>query len=138
MILNKSLNKEFLIFCLIGLLGFFFDYELFIFFFTFLDQYIYFAKFISTLIAITLTFFLNRFFTFKLQSQKLKYKKHKEYTLYLLVQVIGGFVNFISFSTLIYFYPELLTIPIIPTAISAIFVAFLSFLNLKLFIYKNT
>jgi putative flippase GtrA len=134
---NRFLNKEFLGFCVVGFLGFFFDYGFFKLFFKLFKNNIYFVKVISTFFAITLTFFLNKFFTFKTYLGQLKYKRNKEYIIYFLIQSIGGIINIFSFSLLIFIYPELRNAPFLPIALSAFFVAFLNFIILKLLVYKR-
>jgi putative flippase GtrA len=136
--MNKFLSKEFIFFCSVGFLGFFFDYIFFKFFFKFFDANIFFIKFLSTFLAITLTFFLNRLFSFKNYLAKLKFRNSKEYTLYFLIQGIGGGINFLSFSFLIMMHPELRSSPFIPIAISAIFVSILNFSMLKFFLYNKS
>lgn len=59
------------------------------------------GRVVSFLIAVFVTWILNRTFTF---SQKSPYSKKKEYSIYITIQSTGAVLNYSVFVSLIYYF----------------------------------
>ncbi|MEA3289167.1 MAG: GtrA family protein [Campylobacterota bacterium] len=128
--------RSFLTFGIVGSVGFIADASILLYLVEILNTNITPARFISFICAVFVTWILNRYFTFS-DSEK-KYKKHKEYFIYLTIQSIGALINFTVFFTLIALYENLEKILIVPLAIGSIaaLVFNFTFIRSKLFIHR--
>lgn len=93
--------KKFFFFGLIGTVGFIVDTTILLYLVYIWQAPLFISRTISFMIAVYVTWLLNRNVTFK--SSHKKYKKTKEYMYYFTIQSIGGLINFIVFFILIYF-----------------------------------
>ena len=76
----------------------------------------YTARAISFTTAVTATWYMNRRWVFERNAVRMS---GREYTSYLLVQLIGAVINLSVFVAVIEFVPELAAIPVIPLAVGA-------------------
>ncbi|MDD5341307.1 MAG: GtrA family protein [Patescibacteria group bacterium] len=75
---KKEIVRQFLKFCLVGILNTIIDYGVYLFFSRALGLYFLYANIVSVLVAMTFSFFANKYWTFgnfenKLASQYLKF-----------------------------------------------------------------
>lgn len=119
--------KQFLNFAIVGTIGFCVDATVLLIFVNILFFEIYIARIISFIIAVFVTWILNRVFTFG----KSKYSKKREYSYYFIVQSIGAILNYIIFIALVKsveFFEEYL---IVPLGIASIIAMFFNFVVMK-------
>jgi putative flippase GtrA len=74
------------------------------------------ARAISFTVAVTTTWYINRRWVFERGAIEMT---GREYTSYLLVQVIGAVINLSVFVAVIEFVPGLVEIPVVPLALGA-------------------
>ena len=77
---------------------------------------IFHARAVSFSVAVTLTWAINRNFAFAGLQMK---QKGREYSAYLLVQVVGAALNLVVFVIFIAVYPQFRATPVIPLATGA-------------------
>lgn len=120
--------KQFLKFGIVGIVGFLVDaIILLVLVYIFLFD-ISLSRILSFLMAVFVTWLLNRNFTF---NKKDKYSKKKEYSYYLTIQSVGALLNYIVFIILVknfLFFEEYL---IVPLAIASIIAMFFNFFALR-------
>lgn len=124
--------KQLIRFGIIGTIGFITDASVLLFFVNFLDFSIEVSRIFSFLVAVLVTWVLNRSFTFSSR----KYSKSKESTLYFVIQTLGAFLNYIIFLILVYSFPIFKEYLIIPLAIASIVVMFFNFFTIKNKVYN--
>jgi putative flippase GtrA len=93
------------------------------------------ARSLSFLSAVTGTWFLNRFWTFKLEKGV---GRSKEYAYYIVTQIIGAAINLLVFYLLIKFYPLTVNTPQIPLALGAAVSLGFNYTVSKKFVFKGT
>lgn len=74
------------------------------------------ARSVSFILAVTSTWALNRFWTFEVARRM---GMRREYTSYIVTQVLGAVINLAIFFILIKLYPLLRSTPLIPLAFGA-------------------
>ena len=77
----------------------------------------YVARAISFTVAVTATWYMNRRWVFE---QVTAHKRSREYTAYLVVQVIGAVINLSIYVAVIELVPRLAETPVIPLALGAV------------------
>lgn len=125
--------KQFILFGLIGTVGFAVDSLILLFLVKYQGFDLVISRMCSFSSAVFATWVLNRTFTFA--NSDINIKKSKEYAQYLVVQIIGAFINFSVFFVLIYsidFFKDML---ILPLAIGALFSLIFNFIVTKKRIY---
>lgn len=124
--------KQFIKFSVVGSIGFIIDASILLLLINILDVNIVFSRLISFLVAVFITWILNRNFTF---FKKEESKKKKEYSLYLIIQTVGAMLNYFIFIFLIQYNNFFEDYLIISLAISSIITMFFNFyiLNKKLY-----
>ena len=125
--------KEFIKFGVVGTFGFLSDAIVLLLLVNKLGFSIELSRIFSFLIAVFVTWVLNRTFTFEKEAN---YTKRKEYFIYFLIQTIGAGINYIIFIFLVYFDDFFRNNLIIPLAIASIIVMFFNFIMIKKKIYK--
>jgi putative flippase GtrA len=120
--------RQFILFGLVGTVGFIVDAAVLLYLVHLKNFDLIHSRIISFVIAVFCTWILNRYFTF---SNKKQNHKLKEYSRYFTVQVIGALINFIVFFSLIYIYPPLKEMLIIPLAAASIIAMFFNYLASK-------
>lgn len=103
-------------FALVGAIGFLIDAGILTVLMTGFGFDHYSARAISFTVAVTATWYMNRRWVFERNAVRMS---GREYTSYLLVQIIGAVINLSIFILVIEFVPELARIPVIPLAIGA-------------------
>lgn len=125
--------KKFFYFGIVGTVGFIVDTLILLFLVYILQLPIYFARFISFIIAVFITWLLNRNLTFKNVNKK--HKKSKEFFYYLATQSTGALINFIIFFVLVYLTTYFHNNLIFSMAIASIVALFFNFYVIKNRIY---
>lgn len=77
----------------------------------------YSARAISFTVAVTATWYMNRRWVFARSTASMS---GREYTSYLLVQIIGAVINLSVFVVIIELVPRLTAVPVIPLAVGAV------------------
>lgn len=93
----------------------------------------YIARLVSFSVAATITWALNRKWTFPGASLQ---RRGPQYVRYLVVQVIGALINLGIFAILIAFWPALLVVPVFPLAAGALVAMAFTLLSSKLFVFS--
>ena len=114
--MSKSIFRRLPGFVLVGAIGFLIDAGILTALMTSADFGHYSARAISFTIAVTATWYINRRWVFARGAVEMT---GREYTSYLLVQVVGAVINLSVFVAVIEFVPELARIPVIPLAVGA-------------------
>lgn len=125
--------KQLITFGIVGSIGFIVD-ALVLLFLVHVEHWdIVYARINSFLIAVFITWILNRYFTFSTKTVQIN--KPKEYLYYLTIQSIGAGINFGIFMLLINFFSFLKSWLIIPLAIGSIVAMFFNFFMIKRNVY---
>lgn len=115
-------------------MGFIVDASILLFLVHKLSLEISYSRFFSFLCAVFITWLINRKFTFP----KVKnINKRKEYGLYFVIQMMGAFLNYIIFISLVYFHSFFEEYLIIPLAIASLSGMFFNFFMIKKKIYNS-
>ena len=114
--MSKSIFRRLPGFVLVGAIGFLIDAGILTVLMTGADFGHYSARAISFTVAVTATWYLNRRWVFERGAVGMS---GREYSSYLLVQVIGAVINLSVFVAVIKFVPKLAQIPVIPLALGA-------------------
>ena len=120
-------------FALIGGIGFITDGGILTLLNQQFEQNVYASRLVSFTCATLVTWALNRTFTFKDSTHK---SKKKEYSGYVLIQVIGSSINLSIFSLLLLLFPILAPYPIIPLAVGAGIAMVFNFTSTKFILYR--
>ena len=110
-------NKRLVRFAVVGGAGFLMDASVLSILVQFADMGLYSSRTVSFLLAVSLTWYLNRTWTFGTT----KNKRHgKEYVRYFLVQVAGALFNLGVYVYCIETFEQLARYPVIPLAMGAL------------------
>ncbi|MCX6745860.1 MAG: GtrA family protein [Candidatus Parcubacteria bacterium] len=82
--LKHEIVRQFVKFCLVGVLNTLIDFGVYLFFSRWLGLYYLFANFISVIVAMTFSFFLNKYWTFQNSEKKIK----SQYLKFALVNLV--------------------------------------------------
>ena len=113
--------KQIIKFGTVGTIGFIVDATVLLIFVEMLFFSIEMSRIASFLVAVFMTWILNRNFTF---SVNVLTSKRKEYFLYLTIQTFGAILNYIIFISLVYSFIVMKEYLILPLAISSLIVMF--------------
>jgi putative flippase GtrA len=128
--------RQFIKFGMVGIIGFFVDSYALYGFMDFLGLDLYVGRLASYLVAATATWALNRIFTF--QSSKGNYSnKRKQWGKFLLVNSIGGFVNYGVYAFLVSIYAVFTSFPVLAIAVGSISGLFFNFFLSRKIVFQN-
>lgn len=113
---SKMIYREFFAFAWVGIVGFIVDATILTILVTVYDWSSYAARLISFSVAVWVTWFLNRHWTFRARSAS---GPHARYTKYFTIQAIGALINYGIFAACIYTNQILASYPIIPLGIGS-------------------
>lgn len=119
--------KQLINFAIVGSIGFIVDATFLFLFIKYLFWDMSFSRALSFLIAVFVTWLLNRSFTFI----KSSYSKKKEYSYYLIIQILGAFLNYAIFIILIKSFVFFENYFILALAIASFFAMFFNFIVMK-------
>jgi putative flippase GtrA len=128
-------KKRFLKFAMIGTIGFIVDSLAFGCFFRLLKLPIYIARALAFVPAVSTTWLLNRRLTFSDRSRPRR-KRH-EYLGYMMVNLAGTTINFLTFIAAVEFVPSLKQIAIIPLVLGSLSGLLFNYNLSKLLVYKR-
>lgn len=107
---------------------------------TFLSQCIgwdvYLSRGASFASATIVTWALNRIVTFRMASGSRRRGRAKEYASYFLIQSIGALINLAIFAGLLWRFPELKGLPLIPLAAGSAVALFFNFFAARRFVFQ--
>lgn len=128
--------KQFAAFGAIGTVGFVVDAGVL----TLLSQAagidIYLSRLVSFTVAVLVTWLLNRSLVFKTRHAESR-QKRRELGRYFLVQAGGAIVNLAAFAALVWFYPQLRAIPVVPLAAGAVLALLFNFSGSRLWVFED-
>jgi putative flippase GtrA len=104
-------------FVVVGAIGFLIDAGILTLLMTGFELDHYSARAISFTVAVTFTWYMNRRWVFEKSTASMS---GREYSSYIVVQVIGALINLSIFVAVIEIVPSLTNIPVIPLAVGAI------------------
>jgi len=90
------------------------------------------ARLISIPTAVTVTYFLNRLFTFAEQKSELL---GQEYFRYVVVQALGALTNFSVYIAILKFPPTAAVHPVAALAVGSLFGLFVNFIGSRYFVF---
>lgn len=121
-------------FVLVGAIGFIVDASILTVLMTGFSFDHYSARAISFTTAVTVTWYLNRRWVFNRRAVPMS---GREYSAYVLVQIIGAVINLVIFVVVIELVPDLARIPVIPLAIGAVAGLLFNFTASSFFVFRN-
>ena len=92
------------------------------------------SRFVSFGVAVTMTWVLNRAWTF---SRTRRTNRGHEYVAYLVTQGVGAALNLGVFFTLLWVYPALRQHPLVPLAAGALVALIFNFIVSKTLVYHS-
>ncbi len=122
-------------FVLVGAIGFLIDAGILTALMTGFGFDHYSARAISFTIAVTATWYMNRRWVFDRNAAPMT---GREYSSYLLVQIIGAVINLSVFVAVIEFVPKLVRMPVIPLAIGAAAALLFNFSASSRFVFSES
>lgn len=126
--------RQLLLFSLVGGFGFIVDSAFLYILKPCLGLYI--SRFLSFLIAVLVTWILNRMYTFNDLVDVKKGRAH-EFVVYLFLMCIGGSVNILTYVVFIYNVKFVSEAPILGVAIGSLAGLVFNFISSKVFLYKS-
>ena len=133
--MGKSIFGRLPGFVLVGAIGFLIDGGILTALMTGADFGHYGARAISFTVAVTTTWYINRRWVFERGAIEMT---GREYTSYLLVQVIGAVINLSVFVAVIEFIPGLAEIPVVPLALGAAVALVFNFSASSRFVFSDS
>lgn len=125
--------KQLIKFGTIGTIGFIVDASILLLAVEILMFSIEISRAISFLVAVFVTWLLNRIFTF---SNNSLFSIKKEYILYLIIQTFGALLNYLIFLILIYNFEIMEQYLLIPLSLASLIIMFFNFFITKRVIYN--
>ncbi|MEA9393432.1 GtrA family protein [Acerihabitans sp. TG2] len=134
----KSLSSPVLlnviIFGIVGVVGFVFDAGVL---YALKGQIgVYPAKLVSFVVAVVVTWLLNRWITFRRSRSGMRL--WREFTQYFVLMIAGGTVNYLAFWISTRYSPTIMAFPVIGVAIGSLCGMVFNYTSAKLFVFKKT
>jgi putative flippase GtrA len=121
-------------FVVVGAIGFLIDAGILTLLMTGFELDHYSARAISFTVAVTFTWYMNRRWVFEKSTASMS---GREYSSYIVVQVIGALINLSVFVAVIEIVPSLTNIPVIPLAVGAIAALLFNFSASSRFVFPE-
>jgi putative flippase GtrA len=121
-------------FALVGALGFLLDSGVLYIGLYFLGLGYYLGRLVSYLCASTVTWYFHRVYTFKLKSLA---NKKKQFLSFVLLNSLGGVVNYSIYALLVANYEIYREIPVVAVAIGALFGMFVNYYLSKKIVFTS-
>lgn len=134
--LNRQLVIKVFSFGCVGVVGFLVDAGVLSALVRLAGMNVYVSRVVSFVLAVFVTWLLNRTWVFK-DVEKRDESKKREYASYLLVQGIGALINLGVFSTLIALNPSMKMQPVIPLAVGSFIAMFFNFAGAQLWVFAT-
>lgn len=129
----KRLFREFLLFGLVGTVGFIADTGILYLFRDSVGNY--WARAISFPCAVFVTWILNRNLTFRNKSANRTLAR--EFVHYFGMMIAGGMVNYGTYAVLVAWSPTVQRLPVLGVAAGSLAGMFVNYLQLRLLMYKH-
>lgn len=133
----KSISLPFLLnvvmFGVVGVVGFVFDAG--VLYALKGEIGIYPAKLVSFVVAVIVTWLLNRWLTFKDRPSGMNLRQ--EFTQYFMLMIAGGVVNYLAFWLSTRYSPTIMAFPIIGVAIGSLCGMVFNYTSAKLLVFKK-
>lgn len=126
--------RQFGLFSAIGVVGFLVDSAVLYTALILVDMSPYVARLVSYFVAATTTWGLNRNFTFRHSPSA---NQHREWAMFLAVNAIGGSVNYLVYSTVIYTYSGRGLFPLIGVASGSLAGLLFNFSLSKILVFRT-
>lgn len=130
----KKLHRPLFSFTFVGGIGFMADASVLTLLVNGLNWGPYRARLCSFAVAVTLTWYLNRHWTFASQARN---NKKIEYARYLTVQSIGALLNLGIYSICLETFPVMVTYPVLALAIGSGIALFFNFYASRYFVFRQ-
>jgi len=127
-------SRRFIAFACIGSVGFLVDASILTTLITGYGWGLYSSRLISFGTAVTVTWYLNRRWTF---ARQMSPDRKKEYSRYIAVQTIGALLNFGIYSICITVIAALAAWPVIPLAVGSAVALVFNYLAAKKYVYTG-
>ncbi|CAN7443111.1 GtrA family protein [Caballeronia sp. LjRoot31] len=134
--MNRALVKKLLAFGCVGAVGFAVDAGVLSLLAQKLGVNVYLARVISFLIAVFVTWLLNRTWVFKAAEGKTG-DKRLEYISYFAVQSVGALLNLGVFAALVASHAALRAYPVVPLAAGSIVGMFFNYTGAHFWVFKR-
>jgi len=128
--------RQFIKFGIVGTIGFFVDSCALYGFMDFLEFDLYAGRLASYLVAATTTWALNRAYTFSSSKGKSS-NKRKQWGKFLLVNSIGGFVNYGVYAFLVSIYAIFNSFPVLAIAAGSVSGLFFNFFLSRKIVFRH-
>ena len=122
-------------FVVVGAVGFLIDAGILTLLMTGFGLDHYSARAISFTVAVTFTWYMNRRWVFEKSTASMS---GREYSSYLIVQVIGAIINLSVFVAVIEIVPQLTNMPVIPLAVGAVAALLFNFRASSRFVFSES
>ena len=122
-------------FVVVGAIGFLIDAGILTLLMTAYEFDHYSARAISFTVAVTFTWYMNRRWVFEKSAASIS---GREYSSYLVVQVIGAVINLSVFVAIIEILPNLTRVPVIPLAVGAVAALLFNFGASSRFVFSES
>jgi putative flippase GtrA len=126
--------RELILFGIVGVIGFFADTGVLYLLKSTLG--LYYARIISFITAVAVTWILNRNITFKQRVSSLSLSR--EFSHYFGMMLGGGFVNYLTYALLVYFFEHVAHEPIWGVAAGSLAGMAVNFLLARFFIFRSS
>jgi len=131
------LYKQFFLFGVVGVLGFLVDAGVFYFVNTYIEN-LYVCRLLSYCCAVTTTWAVNRVLTFKKSFiGESKLSLLLEWAKFFISQGLGFFINYGTFSVLVFSVPLFAKFPLLAIAVGSIAGLGVNFLMAKFYIFRK-
>ncbi len=134
LIVTKKLHRYLFSFTLVGGIGFLADASVLTLLVNGLNWGPYRARLCSFAVAVTLTWYLNRHWTFASQTRN---NKKIEYARYLTVQSLGALLNLGIYSICLETFPVMVAYPVLALAIGSGIALFFNFYASRYFVFRQ-
>jgi len=131
--MRQNISREVITFGVIGTIGFLVDGGLLTLLNSFLNFDLLTSRLCSFSVAVTVTWYLNRNYTFRDQTDE---QALHEWTRYAVLNGLGALLNLAIFFWLIFEFSALTVVPLVPLAIAALVATAFNFLVSKYIAFK--
>jgi putative flippase GtrA len=135
--MREKIAEQFVKFASIGGIGFAIDATVLTILAVLMGMNVYLARVFSFSLAVLVTWRQNRKYTFGVFKEESGYRQMLEYARYTAIQVIGALSNLAVFGWLIWRFPYLEGMPIVPLSVGALAGLILNFLGARFWVYKS-
>ena len=127
-------KRELLSFLVVGTIGFSIDFCVLLGLFHLGGVGAYLSRLLSFSVALTVTWLLNRRFTFRVQNQD---RIAAEYFSYATAQSIGAAINFAAYAVGIESYAVMAAYPVLAAAAGSVIAMTFNFFAMKFFVFRG-